>query len=743
MATSDLCEVLKRHETALEASTERQICAAVLRLLHDKSNDVQAIAVKTLSVLLTTVQPEQVLEIADSLTDQVLDVTKSELRDVYTIGLRTLVQTIPDASLVANRLVGRLLDGIQTLGPEIVLACLDVLNDLIGKSSPTQHEAILHMLLQQLQKDDPLLRKRAGTAMGGLSVVLSDTLLTRMVEALLVSQQHPTALIRTMCTVSSAVGHRLGQDQIDRILPLFFQYIRPEDALNGDEDDEAMDAMPANDLRESCFLGLESLVLRSPNHVEPHLTTIVQAALAYMRFDPNYSYGDDDDDQVEDQDEDMDDDDDDYDDEYEDEEDDYDDEDDDETWKVRRSAIRVLRAVVEALKHHPAGFWTRSYDVRHGHSTRLAVALVGRFKEREENCRVGVIDCFARLVEVTVDAEAMGTVSFGDMETDSAIDLQQEYVPKTVKACEKIFAVKKGNERSKSSCLSLLVSLCKAPGGLGGKEAIGSIFKHAEGFLVSTADSAIHREGTSKALRLDALSLVYAILSSGTHDPVHIRVNLRDSLLPELCDAVQEQWYKVIAEALRALACVPLFFVQGYTDEDEATRNAERKQVVDQSYKAIEPLLAAHDVDQEIKECALTASASLLSYLHGCMSNEQRAQLLSLMLERLRNESTRIAAIRTLSSIASAGSSDGMDESSPVDLSTILTDAISTMSSFLKLQSRSTKQVALEALDVVVSHHGSAEAFSDGTLYSGVVEDLAPLIAESDLHISHLASYVL
>ena len=55
---------------------KRRICTAVLRLLHDKSNDVQAVAVKTLGVLLQTVPQELVLEIGDSLTDQVLDAGK-------------------------------------------------------------------------------------------------------------------------------------------------------------------------------------------------------------------------------------------------------------------------------------------------------------------------------------------------------------------------------------------------------------------------------------------------------------------------------------------------------------------------------------------------------------------------------------------------------------------------------------------------------------------------------------------
>ena len=79
MAISDLCEVLKKNaaqsesaspgagskgpssaNSSLDPQTERRICSAVLNLLDDSSNDVQTVAVKTLSVLLITVQEEQV-----------------------------------------------------------------------------------------------------------------------------------------------------------------------------------------------------------------------------------------------------------------------------------------------------------------------------------------------------------------------------------------------------------------------------------------------------------------------------------------------------------------------------------------------------------------------------------------------------------------------------------------------------------------------------------------------------------
>lgn len=346
MATSDLCEVLKRLSSGatyegygkIDATTERRICTAVLRLLHDKSNDVQAIAVKTLGVLLTTVQEEQVLEIADSLADHVLDEAKSELRDVYAIGLRTLCKTVPAAmgDRVSQRLVGRLLDGVRaSASEEIVLACLDVLSDMLCRfgasalSLTRQHEPILQMCLNQLCNDAHVIRKRSGNTIGTLSVVLSDALLVRMVESLLsqiemadgvgkkrkprAATKHgdakigdTRALIRTMCTVSGAVGHRLGQSQIDRIIPIFSKFCEPDDAVTGDDDmmgddddedmqeDDNEDATAlANELRESCFNGFESFVSRCPTEVEPHLEKIIQAALAYMSYDPNYSYGED------------------------------------------------------------------------------------------------------------------------------------------------------------------------------------------------------------------------------------------------------------------------------------------------------------------------------------------------------------------------------------------------------------------------------------------------------------------
>ena len=74
------------------ARTPRRICAAVLKQLDDSSNDVQSIAVKCLGVLLGKVQEAQVGEICDKLCTLVLE-GKDELRDIYSIGLKTVSYT--------------------------------------------------------------------------------------------------------------------------------------------------------------------------------------------------------------------------------------------------------------------------------------------------------------------------------------------------------------------------------------------------------------------------------------------------------------------------------------------------------------------------------------------------------------------------------------------------------------------------------------------------------------------------
>ena len=384
--------------------------------MDDPSNDVQAMAVKCLAVLLKKIQRPQIGEICDKLCSLILD-GQDALRDVYSIGLRCLIADVPEemGPFLAEKLSSRLLRGItHAKVEEVKRECLDSLTELLrrfGYIVLREHEDMMHAVLKQLEYDKPIIRKRAALCLGALAVVCSDLLLGRLIESLLESIEKTNSntkersrrslssgsdartLIQTIGTISRTVGFRLGKF-LDRIIPVFLRFC-------GDPADESLHNDAGNELREHCFPGLESFVLRCPREVSPFIPQILRISIEFMKYDPNYCYEDDDDadnnenemmigtneeeedgggyDQGKEED---------------DQEEDYGDggvDDDDTSWKVRKVAVKVFSAIVTA----------RSELLFELHQN-CAEELISRFKEREENVRLDVFSCYNNLLQVTL-----------------------------------------------------------------------------------------------------------------------------------------------------------------------------------------------------------------------------------------------------------------------------------------------------------------------------------------------------
>ena len=390
MATSDLCAALST-EIRIDEVMEARICSAILKQLDDKSNDVQSVAVKCLGTILRKVQQAQVSEICVKLCTLILE-GQSDLRDIYSIGLKTLIADVPEAmgELVVGRLTARLTFGIKTGQDDVQRECLDNMTDLLkrfGHLMKKDHESILSPVITSLDSRKVVIRKRASVCLAALAVVATDNLLFLLMDDLLrrvegagsactSTSDELSTIIRTVGTVSRTVGYRLGRC-LDRLVPLFLRCC-------GDPDDEAMHTPAGNDLREHCFPGLESFVLRCPREVTPHVSAIMNVAVKFMKFDPNYCYDDDEDDEEGEGGDGS------GGDEYE--EEDYDADDDDTSWKVRKAAIKVLRAIIQA----------RTEVLQPEVYASLMGELLSRLKEREETVRLEVLSCLTVLLETTL-----------------------------------------------------------------------------------------------------------------------------------------------------------------------------------------------------------------------------------------------------------------------------------------------------------------------------------------------------
>ncbi|GLG95020.1 Cullin-associated NEDD8-dissociated protein 1 [Gryllus bimaculatus] len=363
MATNDLMSELQKDSIKLDDDSERKVVKMLLRLLEDKNGEVQNLAVKCLGPLVNKVKEYQVETIVDALCGNMVS-EKEQLRDISSIGLKTVISELPLASsaLAANvckRITGRLSSAIEKQEDvSVQLEALDILADLLSRFGGlliSFHTTILAALLPQLSSPRQAVRKRTIVALSHLVMSCNHQLYAKLINFLLdgLSRNSNTSTTRTYIQCIAAIcrqaGHRFGE-HIERVMPLIVQYSREED----------------DELREYCLQAFEAFVHRCPKEITPHISAITDLCLQYITYDPNYNYDDEgeegEDGVIMETEEEVDDD----------ENDEYSD-DDDMSWKVRRSAAKCMEAVI-ATRHE---LLVEFYKT-------VSPALIARFKGKFE-----------------------------------------------------------------------------------------------------------------------------------------------------------------------------------------------------------------------------------------------------------------------------------------------------------------------------------------------------------------------
>ncbi|XP_074508619.1 cullin-associated NEDD8-dissociated protein 1-like [Sebastes fasciatus] len=548
------------------------------------------------------------------------------------------------------------------------------------------HSSLLSSLLPQLTSPRMAVRKRSILALGHLVPCCSPALFSQLTEHLLteLAKAPPTSMTRTyiqcLATISRQGGHRVGE-HLEKLIPMVVKFTAVED----------------DELREFCFQAFEAFIRRCPKEMSPHIATVTQLCLKFMTFDPNYNY----DNEQEEQEDSMD-----IEDGLDEESDDEYSDDDDMSWKVRRSSIKCLEALLTTRRDLILSFYTS-----------ICPALLARFKEREENVRADVFAAFSTLLRQTRAGPShhglitAASDSAGSGEEEPAVAMLEEQVPLIVKTLHR--QLKEKSIKSRQGCFLLLTELAHTvPGAL--EPHIPALIP---GIIFSLTD-----RSTSSTMRIDALSFFHVLLLS--HPPQAFQTHMQ-VLLPPVVACVEDSFYKITSEAL--LVTQQLVRVMRPQGQTATAAGFDPKPFVREVFCVTLKRLKATDIDQEVKERAISCMGHMVCHL-GDHPGAELQGVLVIFLERLKNEITRLTAVRSITLISASPLK--------INLSSILPETLSVLGSFLRKNQRALKLGTLACLTSLVTHHSASIKTA---ALEPVLSELPALVDESDMHVSQVS----
>uniref|UniRef100_A0AAR2KTU8 TATA-binding protein interacting (TIP20) domain-containing protein n=1 Tax=Pygocentrus nattereri TaxID=42514 RepID=A0AAR2KTU8_PYGNA len=586
---------------------------------------------------------------------------KEQLRDISSIGLKTVIGELPPASSgsalaasVCKKITGRLTSAIaKQEDVSVQLEALDIMADMLcrqGGLLVNFHPSILSCLLPQLTSPRLAVRKRTIIALGHLVMSCGNLVFVDLIEHLLseLSRNDSMSTTRTyiqcIAAISRQAGHRIGE-YLEKIIPLVVKFCNIDD----------------DELREYCIQAFESFVRRCPKEVYPHVPTIINICLKYLTYDPNYNYDDEDEDENA-----MDADG--VDEDYQGSDDEYSD-DDDMSWKVRRAAAKCLDAVV-STRHEMLPEFYRT----------VSPALIARFKEREENVKADVFHAYLSLLKQTRPAQSWLCDPDAMEQGETPLTMLQSQVPMIVKALHK--QMKEKSVKTRQCCFNMLTELVNV--------LPGALTQHIP-VLVPGIIFSLNDKSSSSNLKIDALSCLYVILCNHQPQVFHPHVQ---ALVPPVVACVGDPFYKITSEAL--LVTQQLVRVIRPLDQTDAF---DASPYISDLFACTIKRLKAADIDQEVKERAISCMGQIICNLGDSLGTDLPGTL-HIFLERLKNEITRLTTVKALTLIAGSPLK--------IDLRPILGEAVPILASFLRKNQRALKLSTLAALDILVKNYSDS-----------------------------------
>ena len=686
MGTSDLLAELSKDTFRATPDVEKKVTDVVLKQLDDQSADVSSLAVKCIPPLVKGASEKTAETVIDALCVKLAMTAKSDAqkRDAGVIGLKSLVAELgehPASARIVASLAPKLVAffaGQQSTESTVTGDCLDILRAAAaahGRLMAPHHAATRDALLSYLRGDGKS-KKRAAQCLATLAASFTDAMASTTVTDVVneLGKGDDALWVWLLGALARSGGGYDFAKKIAASTPAVCDLCE----RSASEEEEPT--------REACLQALEAFAARCPGEAAGHLPRVKALALDLLSYDPNCD--DDMDDGADDEtghmngdasDEDMEDEDD------EDGDEEYSDDEDDASWKIRRAAVKTVAAVARSS---PTA-------LESDFGSTVARLLTRLRREREESVK---LDLFAALEDILRTCSRAGVGSGLD-------DAVRTAVPAVAKASISRLVDKRAGAKVKTAALELAREIAaRVPASL--ESSLGFVVPA----LAKVLAGGVPQGGS--ALRVEALALSRLIFES--HEPASTAPHV-DALAPQIFAAADDKYYKVAAEALRAcMALVPVV-ASAVPAHAAALSNAALSRV------------GTTDQDQEVKDAAIACAGATAASLGDAMGADL-PRCLKLLLDRLKNEITRLAAVKAIGAVATSELNPPMGESAAA--------ATVELAGFLRKTNRPLRQASLFALDALVSKH--AGSLSD-TEVTAAVEEASALVSDGDLALASAA----
>ncbi|KXL49132.1 hypothetical protein M433DRAFT_2638 [Acidomyces richmondensis BFW] len=621
-------------------------------------------------------------------------------------------------------------------------------------------EALEQITLQILESDrcGAVMKKKAVGALYALAPCFSDSLLAHLVSYTIeqLRQPHLTSQQRKLyISIYGSLARSIPQNfgpYLKTLAPFVLAPLSEEELVAQQEFEAEQDGerdVAVEDTREAALVAIESFYQVCAVDMKPYTKDTIESAIRFLKYEPNV---------VDDEDEDMEEEDK-GDDGFEGEEDfeeetGFEDE-DDVSWKVRRCSAKVLRAVLETLDPND--------PIIYG---LMAPALISRFKEREESVRTEVLDTLAFLItktgsknlihenpsEHTLQPSRKRRRGFSDSLGSDLRNAQQacmngytspstpppvdnatkglaKFNPEVVKGAAKL--LKTSTMPTKQSVISLLKDMVAAQHG-GLSDHVDQVIDPTIETMNSADGSASHVMGN--ALRTEGLQLLKIIADTHSSKVLHPHL---EKIVPALVKTAKDRYAKVSVEAFETIEA----FVKALTPPRSAATKSNNNQYLYRLFQVITERISANDTDTEVRQKAVQVLGLLIGRTFGptgagLLTQEERFVGQQVISDRLKNELTRLDAVRAVETMAVLAQSK--EDYKPG----FVPSAALQLGQQLRKANRSLRGASLNALRMLAVNQASRECLDNQTI-SQLVNMLVPLLKPDDLHMMGPALIVL